>query len=226
MTLSELETFVKNITGEDATVGTSSLFTTAQLDAVINVAQRHIWEEAVKTNQSLFTERSADKTFVAATGYYDYSGTALNTNGVYLITGLEYKYQSVYYSVRPVDKQDRFLYEDSSGLSLTSDIPACHYFEGEKLYLAPAPLVSQTIRFSFIPNLADLSSGSTVAMGGKLTSYHHLIGYEAAAILLAKDESKFAQEWRDRKDEGLKQMRMHLSRRTSQEPRRVRFEPY
>lgn len=225
MLLSELRDLVKNITFEDQ--ASSGLFSTAQLDSCINIASQWFYRECVKQAQSLFTVKSSALTFVAATGYYDYSGETVNLAGIYLITKVEVLVGSEYVPVAPERNVEADKFKNVNGLNLAtnSSFPAMYYQDGELLYFAPAPASDLTFKISYVPNLLDLSSAADDALYEKLSSFHHVIAYQAAIHLLAKDEAKTA-EWRVLRDESMRQLTQHLSRRSSQEPRKVRYEPY
>lgn len=227
MTRDELVDFTKSLLFEDS--ATSGLGTTAQFQTHIDIANKTIWQRAVKAAPSLFETRSADLTYSTATGYYDLS--AMETNaGVYLPSRVFVRLSAYssgrdpYFLLEPLDGDERHV--AGRGEFASPGAPVAYYLEGERLYLAPRPSSNQTLQIVYVPNLPTMS-GATQALGGKtvLTTYHPLVAYEAATVLAAKDEASTG-EWRRLRDEMMKQMLAHLSRRQRQRPHSIREVPF
>jgi hypothetical protein len=224
--LTNLEDFVKNLLAEDTveTGSSSALFTTAQLDDVINAANQKVYLEAVKASQSMFLARSSSLTFSSSTGYYDFS-TAVDANGIYILTDVEFQYQSRWYQIELGTPNQRHDYEPQTIAMPQRFIPQIYYIEGEKIYFSPPPVSDQTFRISYVPNLPAMTA-SVVALGGKLIPFHRVVGYEAASMLGAKGSMKNTPLWQKEADTWLHEMRTHLSRRSTQRGRHIRIRPY
>jgi hypothetical protein len=212
VTGAELQAYTKHLLFEEA--ATTALATPTNLGLTVSIANQKVWHEAVKANQSFFTER-AELTCYADPGYVDL--LTINPDGVYLFTNVLLKDGDDWIPLDPVVPQDGHIFGAGSR-------PAGYYLEGDRLYLAPTQSGDAELRISYIPELGALVDASP-ALGGKLATYHPLVAYEAALVLAVKDEAR-ADGWKFVRDELLGQMKKHLARRQTQRPRSIRAIPY
>jgi hypothetical protein len=212
VTGAELQAYTKHLLFEEA--ATTALATPTNLGLTVSIANQKVWHEAVKANQSFFTERK-DVTIAASLGYVPF--TALDADGAYLVTNVLLKDGEDWLPLDPIVPQDGHVFG-------TGSRPAGYYIEGDRLYLAPTQSSDAELRVSYIPELGALVD-TAPALGGKLVTYHPLVAYEAALVLAVKDEAR-ADGWKFVRDELLGQMKKHLARRQTQRPRSIRAIPY
>ena len=219
-TREDILAYVKHLLFEDAS--TTSIGSLANLQSTVDVANKTVWQLAVRTAPSLFETRTGDITYNANTGYYDL--TQLESgNGVYMLSRAWIKWSGYWYPLEPMDTNDRVrvIPEGVQGV-----VPLGYYLEGEKLYLVPKPSDNQTLQFTYIPNLGTMTTG-TAALNGvrSLSMFHPLVAYEAAIVLGLKDEGDMRGLIGIR-NEMRANMLQHLSRRNLRRPRVIREVPF
>ena len=212
--------YVKHLLFEDA--ATTSIATLANLQTSVDVANRTVWQLAVRTAPSLFETRTGDIAYDASVGYYDLT-TLENNAGAYMLSRAWIKWSGYWYPLEPMDTNDRVrvIPEGVQGV-----VPLGYYLEGEKLYLVPKPSDNQTLQFTYIPNLGTMTTGTSALNGVRaLTMYHPLVAYEAAIVLGLKDEGDMRGLIGIR-NEMRSNMLQHLSRRNLRRPRVIREVPF
>lgn len=200
--------------------GQAGLFTTQQLDDFINLAHRELYAIIVDAVPSYFATRSSDLS-ITSSGY-SFAGTALTTNGVFLINRVEYKDAEANYFTLPAYDRNELPQVNGPLVQWEGDaVQGGWFLEAEKVYLYPQPSGTKTIRMTYVPNVADLSASTDQPFGGVLPGYHDTVAYLTAALALQKDEAaKFIEKHYDRK---LLQLLNHIRRRHAQGPRTVRM---
>lgn len=143
--------------------------------------------------------------------------------GIYMPVAVEVKFLGRYIHLDYEIIQDRYIYNIAFG-QVQVLIPSAWTLMGEKILLLPLVAAPQTVRISYVPNLGDLDINGADAMQGKLSSFHELISYEAAASFVGKDAKGMSiflplQELKE-------QWLTYLQSRQRQEGRHIRYTPY
>lgn len=223
MTRDEVATLAKNLLFESG--ATTGLGSSTETNALVEAANKKVWMQAVQASPSAFEVRSADLSYVSATGFL--SLLSIDGEGVYDVRRVYVKISSISDSVDPWLKLERLHGEERHRLGrayyASPIVPSGYYLEGENLYLAPKVSSNQTLQVIYVPNVSDLSATEEV-LGGVTTlrPFHPLVAYEAALTLAVKDEANLS-GIKLLRDEMKGEMLRHLSRRRVRNIREVPF---
>lgn len=199
----------------------TGLFSTNQvLDNYINLSHRRLYNHISKLAPSQFAKRSGDKTTATSPpGSYDMSGTALDTNGVLDVIMVEYKDTAgLYRALDPGHYIEGNWPGNASGTGAPLE-PTSYVFLGQSLYVYPEPAAPVTIRITYAPGVALLSSSTDQPFGGSLMQFHEVVAYGAAFIALSKD--KTPQFIKILYEDGVKNIEDHCRARQRHRSRRV-----
>lgn len=224
MYYADIAAFLRNLCFEGA--ADEGLFG-GDISAFINQAYRNIYADIVETSPSYF-ERASGALQLTADGL-NYGGTALDALGVYLVTGLELQDAAGnWIPLDPVDRREVGLRQgpaatiQGNGWSF-----AGWYMQHFTVHLYPAPGAPQTARVLYVPEVDDLptpdpmgSGGELYPFGGNLASYHQLIAYDAALLVLDKDH--LPATLRTSATQMRQRLMRHVRRTQMQKPRRVK----
>lgn len=193
------------------------LFTTQQLDDLINVAHRRLYNKIAVLTPQVFASQSADLT-CGASGYA-YGGTTLHAQGVHQLVRVELKTTTGNY----LPLENFQLPEVGQVTGPLVDVNGQSFFGwydlGQTIKLYPTPTGNQTIRATFIPGLADLSATTDYPFGGSFRQFHDVVAYLAAVLALEKDECP---KWlKSRFQEMEQEFITHCRRSQVQRPRRI-----
>ena len=227
MTRSECVTMVTDLLFENNAAVSSALFTAAEINRVVDHANQKVWRECVSDNASFWTKRSASLTFTGSNVYYDFSGTAVDADGIYDITYVEQNYNGSWIEIPPGKPNDRRLTELAWPVASGLVVPSIYYLEGEKLYVSPQIPGNFTFRMEYVPNLPALAADATALLGGKLSTFHPLVGYEACLTFSAKDEGKTqGMMIMKLRDEMRSQLKTFITSRPKHRGPQISFRPY
>jgi hypothetical protein len=192
-----------------------------QLLVVLNTINQKYYRDAVRGIGSLLVKDSADIT-TAADGSIDFSGTTVDSNGVYQVMAVEVKYLGRYLKLEYEIPQDRYIYNIAFG-QVQALIPSAYTLMGEKAILLPRAATQLPVRLTYVPGLPNLSSDSDTLLNGKLPSFHDSIAYEAALLLVPRDADRLlapiVQELKSQWNE-------YLQSRQRQDGRHIRYVPW
>ena len=227
MTRAECVAMVTDLLFEANASVQSALFTSTEINRVVDHANQKVWRDCVAANASFWTKRSASLTFVGSNVYFDFSGSAVDADGVYDITYAEQNYNGSWIEIPPSKPNDRKLTELAWPTASGLVVPSAYYLIGEKFYVTPQINSNFTLRLEYVPNLPVLAADSTALLGGKLTTFHALVGYEAALVMCAKDESmKQGSMITKLRDEVQRQLLSFITNRPKHRGSQISFRPY
>lgn len=186
-TLASTEALMRSLIFE--ATGDTGLVSATQAQELIQLANRQLTGEIMDLSPSLYAKRSADKS-IASTGL-DFSGTSLDSVGVYKLMMLEYKDSGGNYrQLSPIAYLEKDQVEGPAW-QIAPEYTAFRWTVlGEKIYLYPLPSGTATVRVTYLPVTSDIADGGTPVppLGGKLLQYQEIVGYLAAVMALEKDE--------------------------------------
>ena len=191
------------------------------INKVLDVCNDYWWKQIARAATSLVMIDSPD-TMTDGTGVYDYSGSNLNANGVYLLVAVEAKFLGRYIKLDYELPSDRYIYNIAFG-QVQALIPSAYTLIGEKINLLPKVNSAQALRIMYVPNNADLTADTQPLLNGILSSFTDIVAHDAAQKLVpAGMNASLKEDLRSHE----RQLNDFLTSRTRQDGRRIRYVPY
>lgn len=190
------------------------------INKVLSVCNDYWWKEIARLATSLCLVDSPD-TFTDGTGMYDYSGTNLNANGVYMIYNVEARFLGRYIHLDYELPQDRYIYNIAFG-QVQALIPSAYTLIGEKINLLPKVNAAQALRISYVPNAPDPVSDTDTLLNNIVPSFHDIVAHDAAQRLVP---TSLNQTLREDLKAHERQLNTFLAKRVGQ-GRVIRHVPY
>jgi hypothetical protein len=216
LTFQQLQALVRNLCFEG--VADEGLFK-GDLAGFINAAYQSLYTEVVETSPSFFEVASAAQQLGAAG--LAFGGTALDANGIHLVSGLEIQDPvGNWLPLDPVDRREIGMRAGpAASVSGSGWSFAGWYTQNFTALLYPSPATTQTARLLYVPEVAELSAGTDMPFAGNLRGFHRLIGYAAALLALDKDQVPLTLRTSATAMRG--QLLRHVRRTQAQKSRRI-----